>query len=102
MRTNYNQIRASVNHISEVRAEIRKYSSLNIGVITGGYDMTELNAEFDAALKTLVSQVHAAIDNGARLSYLREQLDGELCTTRMVDEVIRQRELDRRYQRSGY
>ena len=102
MHTNYTEIRASVKRLAEARAELQKYSKLNIGVISGGFDMTDCNAEFDTALKELVSQVQKAIAGGARLSYLRDQLDGELCTTRLVNEVIDQRQLDARYRNSGY
>ena len=91
-RTNYKEIRTALQRVQDARNELNKRARLNIGVISGGPDMTGVNAEFDTAYRNLSSLVQSAITNGARLSYLLGQIEDEREMAKMVREEIWNRE----------
>ena len=100
-KVNYTAIKAALRRVEEARHECDWRSNFNKGVITGGIDMTEANAIFDVAHKTLMALVETAIGNGARLSYLMHVIRNERQAVQIVTDEIQNRELEKRYQKEN-
>lgn len=72
MKTDYKKIAKLHDQLQDAVREYGRYANLNIGVISGGYDLTEERDEINRLNSELICELAAAAERGARKSKLAE------------------------------
>ena len=96
--TNYAAIRSTLQELDKVRARYNRIASTQIGVISGGIDLSEDRAEIERLCKAGFDLVETAIKNSARLSHLSAVV-AEYGATRGIQDLVRDAQRDAEYRR---
>jgi predicted methyltransferase MtxX (methanogen marker protein 4) len=95
---NYATIRETLQALDVARAHYNRIASTQIGVISGGIDLSEDGREIDRLCETGFALVEAAIESGARLSHLAAVI-AEYGATSGIQDLIRNAQSEAEYRR---
>jgi hypothetical protein len=95
MKTDYTKIDELVKTLESNRTEHNRRASLQVGVISGGVDLTESGAEIERNIAELQTMIRSAVAGGCRggalLSHLSD-LMGDRFTYGHAVELLDERE----------
>lgn len=94
----YAALRATLIELDEARTYHNRHASLNVGVISGGMDLTESGKSIERLVAKAEGIVSREIARGCRLSHLRN-IVRDYGSSRSINDIISDAEISREARR---